>query len=104
MSAPAAESAPASSVPAPAPAAPAPASGTDNSQGYHHTTSIYTNDESTLLRVEYYDDNNKLFEYSSVSDYDKDTNSYTETIYGVDNAPVRTDTYVNGELTSSEKH
>lgn len=104
VSAPAAESAPASSVPAPAPAAPAPASGTDNSQGYHHTTSIYTNDESTLLRVEYYDDNNKLFEYSSVSDYDKDTNSYTETIYGVDNAPVRTDTYVNGELTSSEKH
>ncbi len=102
-SAPAANSASASAASS-APAAPAPAPSTDSSQSYHHTTSIYTNDESTLLRVEYYDDNNKLFEYSSVSDYDKDTGSYTETVYGVDNEPVRTDTYVNGELASSQKH
>lgn len=80
---------------------------TDNGSNYHHTTSIYTNDESTLLRVEYYDDNNTLFEYSSVSDYDKDTNSYTETVYQYDeenqvSVVTRTDTYVNGELVSSE--
>lgn len=79
----------------------------DNRQDYHHTTSIYTNDESTLLRVEYYDENNTLFEYSSVSDYDKDTNSYTETVYQYDeenqvSVVTRTDTYVNGELISSE--
>ncbi len=102
-SAPAANNASASAASS-APAAPAPAPSTDSSQSYHHTTSIYTNDESTLLRVEYYDNNNKLFEYSSVSDYDKDTGSYTETVYGVDNEPVRTDTYVNGELASSQKH
>ena len=74
-----------------------------------HTTSIYTNDESTLLRVEYYDENNHLYEFSSVSDYNKDTNSYTETVYRWDDVnqvqvPTRTDTYVNGELTSSETH
>lgn len=84
-------------------------SSVSNEKNYHHTTSIYTNDESTLLRVEYYDDNNKLFEYSQVTDYDKDTNSYTEKVYQYDNenkveVPVRTDTYVNGELASSEKH
>lgn len=75
-------------------------------KNYHHTTSIYTNDESTLLRVEYYDDNNKLFEYSQVTNYDKDTNSYTENVYQHDNVetPIRTDTYVNGELVSSESH
>lgn len=81
----------------------------NNEKNYHHTTSIYTNDESTLLRVEYYDENNKLFEYSQVTDYDKETNSYTEKVYQYDNennvqVPVRTDTYVNGELASSEKH
>lgn len=84
-------------------------SSVSNEKNYHHTTSIYTNDESTLLRVEYYDDNNKLFEYSQVTDYDKETNSYTEKVYQYDNennvqVPVRTDTYVNGELASSEKH
>lgn len=76
---------------------------------YHHTTSIYTNDMSTLLRVEYYDENNKLFEYSSVTYDDKDTNSYTENVYRYDEEnnvqiPTRTDTYVNGELVSSEAH
>lgn len=85
----------------------APAADTSSSKNYHHTTSIYTDDESTLLRVEYYDDNNKLVEYSSVSNYDKDTNSYTETVYKWDyendvQVTTRTDTYVNGELTSSE--
>lgn len=84
-------------------------SSVSSEKNYHHTTSIYTNDESTLLRVEYYDDNNKLFEYSQVTDYDKETNSYTEKVYQYDNennvqVPVRTDTYVNGELASSEKH
>lgn len=76
---------------------------------YGHTTSIYTNDESTLLRVEYYDENNKLVEYSSVTDYDTDTKSYTETVYRYDDenqvqVVVRTDTYVNGELVSSESN
>lgn len=99
------------SSPAPAPAADtgSNASSASDSTNYHHTTSIYTDDESTLLRVEYYDDNNHLFEYSSVSDYDKNTNSYTETVYQWDeenkvSVPTRTDTYVNGELTSSENH
>ena len=82
--------------------------GTENSQNYHHTTSIYTNDE-TLLRVEYYDENNKLFEYSDITGYDKETNSYTETVYQYDEEnqveiATRTDTYVNGELVSSEQH
>lgn len=81
-------------------------SSVNTGKNYHHTTSIYTNDESTLLRVEYYDDNNKLFEYSQVTNYDKDTNSYTENVYQHDNVetPIRTDTYVNGELVSSESH
>lgn len=89
-------------------AVPDPVPSADNGPKYDHTTSIYTNDESTLLRVEYYDENNKLFEYSSVDNYDKDTNSYTETVYKWDNendtqVTVRTDTYVNGELVSSDK-
>lgn len=83
------------------------ASNAQNNDKYKHTTSIYSNDESTLLRVEYYDTNDKLCEYSSVSNYDKETNSYTETVYQYDNenqveVTVRTDTYVNGELASSE--
>lgn len=78
-------------------------------KGYHHTTSIYDNDESTLLRVEYYDDNNKLIQYSSVSNFDSSTNSYTEQIYHYDKETEssvldRTDTYVNGVLSSSENH
>ena len=74
---------------------------------YGHTTSIYGNDYSELLRVEYYDQNNKLIEYSDVTNYDKDTNSYTENVYSnKDGVEVheRTDTYVNGVLVSSEKH
>lgn len=82
---------------------------TGPAQNYHHTTSIYANDDSTLLRVEYYDDNNKLFEYSSVTNFDKTTNSYTETVYRYDDekqeqVATRTDTYVNGQLASSQKH
>lgn len=108
--------APAPAVPANDPAnagsseetAPAQVASADNGPKYDHTTSIYTNDESTLLRVEYYDENNKLFEYSSVENYNKDTNSYTETVYKWDydndtQVTVRTDTYENGELVSSEQ-
>lgn len=70
---------------------------------FSHTTSIYSED-GTLLRVEYYDDNNKLYEYSVVTNYNSNTNSYTEEIYSKDMTPVRTDTYVDGSLSSSEKH
>lgn len=81
----------------------------NSNKGYHHTTSIYDNDEVTLLRVEYYDDNNKLIQYSSVSDFDSSTNSYTEQIYHYDKETEssvldRTDTYVNGALSSSESN
>lgn len=84
-------------------------SNTGSNQSYHHTTSIYDNDEKTLLRVEYYDDNNKLIQYSSVSNFDSNTNSYTENIYHYDNESEtsvldRTDTYVNGSLSSSESN
>lgn len=80
-----------------------------SNQNYHHTTSIYDNDEKTLLRVEYYDDNNKLIQYSSVSNFDSNTNSYTENIYHYDEENEtsvldRTDTYVNGSLSSSESN
>lgn len=70
---------------------------------YAHTTSIYGSD-GTLLRVEYYDANKNLCEYSVVTNYDSSTNSYTEEIYSKDMTPVRTDTYVDGSLSSSEKH
>ncbi|MDE6749933.1 MAG: hypothetical protein K2K21_12865 [Lachnospiraceae bacterium] len=82
----------------------------NNTPSYNHTTSIYgDNEHKTLLRVEYYDDNNKLYEYSDVVYSDKDTNSYTETVYRYDEESkeeivTRTDTYVNGELVSSENH
>lgn len=80
--------------------------GSTNNNNYR-TVSYYTNDESTLLRVEYYDDNSKLVEYSAVTNYDKDTNSYTETVYQYDyennvEVTTRTDTYVDGEIVSSE--
>lgn len=71
---------------------------------YHHTTSIYNNEETSLLRVEYYDDNNKLINYSSVTNYDNDSKSYTENIYNIDNELVRTDTYVDGALSSSQEY
>lgn len=90
---------------------PSTASGSiNNTPSYNHTTSIYEDSEhKTLLRVEYYDDNNKLYEYSDVVYNDKDTNSYTETVYRYDEEKneevvARTDTYVNGELVSSESH
>lgn len=79
--------------------------GTEYGETYGHNTSIYK-DDGSLWRVEYYDDNNRLCEYSDVDNYDKDTHSYTETVYRYDEEndveiPVRTDTYVNGELISS---
>lgn len=82
-------------------------SNTGSNQNYHHTTSIYDNDEKTLLRVEYYDDNNKLIQYSSVNNFDSSTNSYTKNIYHYDEETEfsvldRTDIYVNGSLSSSE--
>lgn len=72
---------------------------------YHHTTSIY-HDDGTLWRVEYYDENNKLQEWSDVTNVNPDTNSYTENIYSYDaeNDEIileRTDTYENGVLQSS---
>ncbi len=78
-----------------------------NNNGYHHTTSIYDNDESTLLRVEYYDDNNQLIKYSSVTGFDSNTNSYMENIYHYDEATnssvlERTDIYENGVLSSTQ--
>lgn len=83
------------------------ANSTDNNQTYHRTTTIYDDDDTTPLRVEYYDENDKLSEYSVVTDYDKDTNSYTETVYMYDwdeekEYVTRTNTYVDGELVSSE--
>lgn len=109
----------ASSAPAPADTSAAPAgnsapASTDASatgivNDYHHTTSIYDNDEQTLLRVEYYDSNGNLINYSSVTNFDTSTNSYTEEIYHFDQETQtsvldRTDTYVNGSLSSSQMH
>ena len=81
----------------------------NSNKDYHHTTSIYGDDKSTLLRVEYYDDQNKLYQYSDITNYDSSTNSYTEKIYHYDEESQtevldRTDTYVNGVLSSSETH
>lgn len=78
----------------------------DTGKGYDHTTSIYDNDEKTLLRVEYYDESGKLIQYSSVTYSDSDSNSYTENIYHYDNETDtqildRTDVYENGSLVSS---
>ncbi len=75
--------------------------------GYDHTTSIYANDNETLLRVEYYDSNNKLTHYSVVSDFDSGSSSYTEKIYTYDwdtetEILQRTDIYVNGELEDTQ--
>lgn len=66
-----------------------------------HTTSIYADDGVTLIRVEYYDENNKLVYYSDVINYDSNTKSYTENIYSYDEKEgrevlERTDIYVNG--------
>ena len=81
---------PAAAEPAKTPAAtesvnpPAAAAPPKTEIAYDHTTSIYTNDEKTLLRVEYYNSENKLAYYSSVEGYDNDTKSYTENIYRYD--------------------
>ncbi len=74
---------------------------------YDHTTSIYDNDNETLLRVEYYDSSNKLTHYSVISDFDSGTGSYTEKIYTYDDDTQteilqRTDTYVNGVLDNTQ--
>ncbi len=85
-------------------------SSAETNQSYHHTTSIYEdNEKNTLLRVEYYDENNNLTHYSDVEYTDKDTNSYKENIYHWDEEKGeevldRTNTYVNGTLSSSENH
>lgn len=90
--------------------APEPHGVTNNTPSYNHTTSIYEdNAYTTLLRVEYYDDNNKLVEYSDITYTDKNTNSYTETVYRYDEenqkeVVIRTNTYLNGVLVSSENH
>lgn len=72
---------------------------------YDRTTTIYANDNITLLRVEYYK-NNKLTYYSVVEQYDSVTKSYTEKIYKcnleTNNDPlIRTDVYSNGILIKS---
>ena len=61
-----------------------------------HITSIYEN--GALIRREFYDADNHLFQFSDVTDYDSATNSYTETIYSSDNVLIRIDKYVNGVL------
>ena len=88
-------------------AAPAPAvnnTPVNNGNNYHHTTSIYESD-GTLIRIEYYDENNRLFEYSDVINYDKTTNSYTENIFDVSNTsdtPDRTNNYEGGVLVPAD--
>lgn len=72
---------------------------------YDRTTSIYANDNVTLLRVEYYL-NNKLIYYSVIENFDATTKSYTEKIYQCNRETnidplVRTDVYVNGNLIKS---
>lgn len=76
----------------------------NNGNNYHHTTSIYESD-GTLIRIEYYDENNRLFEYSDVINYDKTTNSYTENIFDVSNTsdtPDRTNNYEGGVLVPAD--
>lgn len=78
-----------------------------NTQSYGHITRVYSDSShSVLIRVEYYDDANRLCEYSDVVNYDAASNSYTEKVYRHDEATggevlLRTDTYVNGVLVSS---
>ncbi len=88
--------------------APTVSDSTNNPESNRHSTSIYENssDGGALIRVEYYDDNNHLYEYSDVKDYDESTKSYTEIVYQYDEESqtevvTRTDTYENGQLVSS---
>lgn len=72
---------------------------------YDRTTSIYENDNKTLIRVEYYL-NNKLVYYSDIEDFDFTTKSYIEKIYQYDFEKeveylIRTDKYYNGKLIKS---
>lgn len=72
---------------------------------YDRTTSIYENDNKTLIRVEYYS-NNKLAYYSVVEQFDVTTTSYVEKIYKYNyetntEVLVRTDIYSNGTLVKS---
>lgn len=72
---------------------------------YDRTTSIYANDNITLLRVEYYN-NNKLTYYSVIEQFDSATKSYIEKIYQCNlitniDPLIRTDVYVNGNLAKS---
>lgn len=88
--------------------APAASPSVNNETNYQHVTTIYHDDGETLWRKEYYDENNKIAEYSSITDVDNSTNSYTENVYKWDdekNEEVlqRTDKYENGELVSSER-
>lgn len=77
-------------------------SSTGGNGGWGHTTSIFTNDETTLQRVEYYNTENQMVEYSVIANYDGSTKSYTEYIYSCSTCTLlRTNTYVNGVLVSS---
>lgn len=72
---------------------------------YDRTTSIYANDNITLLRVEYYR-NNKLTYYSVIEQFDAATKSYIEKIHQCNRETnidplIRTDVYVNGNLIKS---
>lgn len=72
---------------------------------YDRTTSIYDNDNKTLLRIEYYV-NNKLTYYSYIEQFDVTTRSYIEKICKWNyeknkEVLVRTDVYSNGKLINS---
>lgn len=72
---------------------------------YDRTTSIYADDNVTLLRVEYYV-NNKLTYYSVVEQFNEATKSYVEKIYLCDlktniDPLIRTDVYEFGNLIKS---
>lgn len=72
---------------------------------YDRTTSIYANDNITLLRVEYYIDN-KLTYYSVIEQFDAATKSYIEKIYQCNretniDSLIRTDEYISGSLIKS---
>lgn len=72
---------------------------------YDRTTTIYDNDNVTLLRVEYYI-NNTLTYYSVIEQFDVTTKSYIEKIYQCNRETnidplVRTDVYTNGNLVTT---
>lgn len=72
---------------------------------YDRTTSIYADDDETLIRVEYYL-NNKLVYYSYVEEFNAETNSYIERICKWDYEKdteilVLTNIYSNGIIVSS---